>query len=107
MIEPIKVEADPPEAIGVAQAHRPTSNRSASSTRTPPDLKQFGLAEPPITVEFKAEGGASGSFKLGNKNATQGEIYALKDGEKRCSWCRRSRNPASTASRSTCATRRS
>ncbi len=36
-----------------------------------------------ITVAFKADGGAAGTLKLGNKNATQGEIYALKDDEKR------------------------
>ncbi len=80
LIEPAPVEADPPEAIGLAQAIA-----NLESVRevvdNPSDLKQFGLAEPPITVEFKAEGGASGSFKLGNKNATQGEIYALKGGD--------------------------
>jgi hypothetical protein len=80
MIEPTKVDADPPEAIGLAQAIA-----NLESVRevvdNPSDLKQFGLAEPPIIVEFKAEGGASGSFKLGNKNATQGEIYALKEGD--------------------------
>ena len=80
LIEPTQVEADPPEAIGLAQAIA-----NLESVRdvvdNPSDLKQFGLAEPPITVEFKADGGASGSFKLGNKNATQGEIYALKGGD--------------------------
>jgi hypothetical protein len=80
MIEPAKLEADPPEAIGLAQAIA-----NLESVRevvdNPSDLKQFGLAEPQIAVEFKAEGGASGSFKLGNKNATQGEMYALKGGD--------------------------
>ena len=47
----------------------------------PSDLKQFGLAEPQIAVEWKAEGGASGSFTLGSKNPTQSEIYAMKGGE--------------------------
>ena len=80
MIEPVQVDADPPEAIGLAQAIA-----NLESVRhvvdNPSDLKQFGLAEPPIAVEFKAEGGASGSFKLGNKNATQGEMYAMKGGD--------------------------
>ena len=80
MVEPTKVDADPPEAIGLAQAIA-----NLESVRdvvdNPSDLKQFGLAEPQITVEFKADGGASGSFKLGNKNATQGEMYALKGGD--------------------------
>lgn len=80
MIEPTQVDADPPEAIGLAQAIA-----NLESVRevvdNPSDLKQFGLAEPQITVEFKAEGGAAGSFKLGNKSATQGEMYALKGGD--------------------------
>ena len=82
MVEPTQVEADPPEAIGVASALtnvdivRVVDENAAN-------LEQFGLAIPQISVEFKAEGGASGSLKLGNKNATQGEIYALKNDEKR------------------------
>lgn len=82
LIEPTQVDADPPEAIGLAQ-----NITSLESVRVvddnPGDIAQFGLANPPIAVEFKAEGGVSGSFKLGNKNATQGELYAIKDGEKR------------------------
>lgn len=80
MIEPAQVDADPPEAISLAQA---ISNLESvrSVVDNPSDLKQFGLAEPPITVEFKAEGGVSGSFKLGHKNPTQSEIYAMKGGD--------------------------
>ncbi len=79
MIEPAPVDADPPEAISLAQA---ISNLESVRTvvENPADLKQFGLAEPPIAVEFKAEGGVSGSFKLGNKNPTQSDIYAMKGG---------------------------
>jgi hypothetical protein len=82
MLEPAQIEADPPEAIGVATALtnieivRVVDDNAA-------DLEQFGLANPSITVAFKADGGASGTLKLGNKNATQGEIYALKNDEKR------------------------
>ena len=80
LLEPTQVDADPPEVISVAQGIA-----NLESVRevvdNPADLAQFGLAEPQIQVEFKADGGASGSFKLGNKNATQGEIYALKGGD--------------------------
>lgn len=80
IVEPVQIDADPPEAIGLAQA---ISN--LESVRpvidNPSDLKQFGLAEPPIAVEFKADGGVSGSFKLGGKNPTQSEIYAMKGGD--------------------------
>src|SRR5215213_4486741 len=82
MIEPVQTEADPPEAIGVATALTNVEIvRVIDENAT--NLEQFGLADAPIVVEYKAEGGASGTLKLGNKNATQGEIYALKNNEKR------------------------
>ena len=82
MIEPTPIEADPPEAMGVATALTNVEIvRVVDENAT--NLEQFGLASPQITVAFKADGGVSGTLKLGNKNATQGEIYALKDDEKR------------------------
>ncbi len=79
MIEPTAVDADPAEAISLAQA---ISNLESvrEVVDNPADLTQFGLSDPPVIVEFKAEGGVGGSFKLGNKNPTQSEIYAMKDG---------------------------
>ena len=80
MIEPTAVDADPPEAISLAQAI--TNLESVREVvDNPSDLAQFGLSDPQIMVDFKAEGGASGSFKLGNKNPTQSEIYAMKGGD--------------------------
>jgi hypothetical protein len=80
IVEPVQVDADPPEAISLAQAIS-----GLESVRpvvdNPADLKQFGLAEPSVIVEFKAEGGVSGSFKLGSKNPTQTDIYAMKGGD--------------------------
>ena len=80
IVEPVQMDADPPEAISLAQA---ISNLESVRpvVDNPSDLKQFGLADPPIAVEFKAEGGLSGSFKLGGKNPTQTEIYAIKGGD--------------------------
>src|SRR5687767_4564608 len=80
MIEPTAVDADPPEAISLAQA---ISNIESvrEVVDNAPDLAQFGLSDPPTIVEFKADGGESGSFKLGNKNPTQSEIYAMKGGD--------------------------
>ena len=82
MTAPAQIEADPPEAIGVATALGNVEivrviDENASN------LEQFGLANPAITVEYKADGGAAGKLRLGNKNATQGEMYALKNDEKR------------------------
>ncbi len=82
MFEPVEIDADPPEAIGVATALTSVEiERVVDDNAT--NLEQFGLANPAITVAFKADGGAAGTLKLGNKNATQGELYALKDDSKR------------------------
>lgn len=80
MIEPVAVDADPPEAIGLAQA---ISNLESvrDVVDSPADLAPFGLADPQTIVEFKAEGGVAGSFKLGNKNPQQSELYAMKGGD--------------------------
>ena len=80
MIEPVQADADPPEAIGLAKAIEGIESVREVDDK-PTDLKQFGLDEPHITVEFKAEGGAGGSFKLGDKNPTQSDLYAMKGGE--------------------------
>ena len=82
LTEPSAIDADPPEAIGVATALTNVEIvRVVDENAT--NLEQFGLANPNITVEYKAEGGTSGTLKLGNKNATQSEIYALKNNDRR------------------------
>ena len=82
LVEPVKVDADPPEAIGLA-----TNITSFESVRlideNATDLAQFGLDKPAVTVQFKGEGNIAGSFSLGNKNPTQSEMYAMKGGEKK------------------------
>ena len=107
MVEPAQIDADPPEAIGVATALTNVEIvRVVDENAT--NLEQFGLANPQITVAFKADGGASGTLEARQQERDAGRD--LRDEGRRargCSWCRRSRRPASTASRSTCATRRS
>ncbi len=80
MVEPVQTEADPAEAISLAQALT-NLERVRVLDDNPGDLTPFGLAQPPIVVEFKGTG-VSGSLKLGRKTPTQGEIYAQKNGEK-------------------------
>lgn len=80
MIEPVQTEADPAEAASLAQA-LVNLELVRMLDENPADLAPFGLAEPPIVVEFKGTG-VSGSLKLGRKNPTQGEMYAQKNGEK-------------------------
>jgi hypothetical protein len=78
LVEPSAIDAEPSEAIGMATALSTVDIvRVVDDNAT--NLEQFGLANPAIVVEYKVEGGGSGTLKLGNKNATQGEIYALKN----------------------------
>ena len=79
MVEPVQTEADPAEAISLAQALT-NLERVRVLDENPGDLTPFGLAQPPIVVEFKGAG-VSGSLKLGRKTPTQGEMYAQKNGE--------------------------
>lgn len=81
MIEPVATDADPAEAASIAQA---LANLELVRVveENPADLQKYNLAKPPIAVEFKA-GSVTGSLMLGDKNATQGEIYALKGGDKK------------------------
>jgi hypothetical protein len=80
LVEPSAIDAEPSEAIGIATALSTIDVvRVVDDNAT--NLEQFGLATPSIVVEYKTEGGGSGTLKLGNKNATQGEIYALKNND--------------------------
>ena len=47
------------------------------------NLAEYGLATPRIIVAYKAQGGGTGELHLGDKTATQSDVYALKPGEKR------------------------
>ena len=81
MIEPVEAEADAAEATSLGQALANLELvRVVEENAT--DLQKYNLAKPPIAVEFKA-GSVTGSLLLGDKNATQGEMYALKNGEKK------------------------
>jgi len=81
MLQPVETDADPAEAVSLAQALANLELvRVVEENAT--DLQKYNLATPPIAVEFKA-GSVTGSLLLGDKNATQGEMYALKNGEKK------------------------
>ena len=81
MIEPTQTNADPAEALGMAQAISGLE-RVRVVDENPKDLAQYGLENPAVRIDFKAQGNVSGSLKLGDKNATQGELYAQKNDEK-------------------------
>ncbi len=80
MIEPVETDADPAEAasLGTALANLEQVRVVEENAS---DLAKYNLATPPIAVEFKA-GSVTGSLALGDMNATQGEMYAMKNGDK-------------------------
>jgi hypothetical protein len=81
MIQPVETDADPAEAVSLGQALANLELvRVVEENAT--DLKKYNLETPPIAVEFRA-GSTTGSLLLGDKNATQGEMYAMKNGEKK------------------------
>jgi uncharacterized protein DUF4340 len=50
----------------------------------PSDLKDYGLAQPRIDIEFKSsDGKPSGHLRIGNKTVTGGNVYAMRNDEKR------------------------
>ncbi|MGE3886598.1 MAG: DUF4340 domain-containing protein [Vicinamibacterales bacterium] len=82
MTEPTATEADPTEASSLV-----TNIASLETSRVieenASDLAPYGLAEPRIKVAFKAEGDVSGEVHLGDKTPMQGDLYAMKPGEKK------------------------
>ena len=82
LVEPAPFDADPTAVIamtillGNVEIVRVVDENATN-------LEQFGLANPATTIEYKDEGGAAGTLNLGNKNATQGEIYALKNDDRK------------------------
>lgn len=79
---PVAVDADDTAASGLATALAGLEvNRVVEGA--PADLAEYGLADPHIRLAFKAANGAGGEVLLGDKNATQSDLFAMKPGENR------------------------
>jgi hypothetical protein len=82
MTAPVQADADQTEisnlstSLSTLEVNRVVDENASS-------LDQYGLAKPRIAIAFKAQGGASGQLHLGDKTATQSDVYAIKPGEKR------------------------
>ena len=82
MLEPTPTDVDPAEASSLATALANLElTRVIDENAT--NLAEYGLATPLIAVEFKAQGNVTGQLALGDKTATQGDMYAVKNGEKK------------------------
>ncbi len=81
VVEPVQVKADEAEVSGIT-----SSLASAENVRVveeaPGDVSAFGLAEPRVEVGFRLDGEKEfRHLRLGDKTATQGELYASRGGK--------------------------
>lgn len=82
LVEPTQADADASEVSSLTTALTGLEvNRVVDENAT--DLQNYGLAEPRIAVSFTGRDGVAGQLHLGDKTATQGDVYAMRPGEKR------------------------
>src|SRR5512139_886822 len=83
ILEPAAVPADESEVSGITSSLT-SLEVQRSVAQNPRDLKQYGLAQPRVEIEFKAEGDKdSKRLLLGDKTATGGNMYAKLGNEKK------------------------
>ena len=82
IVEPVQSEADQTEASGLATSIAGVEvNRVVEENAA--DLATYGLADPRVKVAFKGADGAAGELHIGERTATESDLYAVKAGEKR------------------------
>jgi hypothetical protein len=82
IVEPVQSEADQTEASSLATSIAGVEvNRVVEENAA--DLATYGLADPRFKVAFKGADGAAGELHIGERTATQNDLYAVKAGEKR------------------------
>src|SRR5204863_2702401 len=83
IVAPVTASASDADAQGIASSIAALEIDRVVD-ENPADLKDYGLAQPRIDVEFKsADGKSSGRLRIGNKTPTGGDVYALRNDEKR------------------------
>jgi hypothetical protein len=82
MVEPVQADADQTEVSNLT-SNLATLEVNRFIDENAGDLTKYGLAQPRMTVAFKGSDGAAGEVHLGDKTATQGDMYAVKAGERR------------------------
>lgn len=81
VVEPVEARADEAEVSGVTSALASLENVRVVE-EAPADLAQFGLANPVAEIGFRTQGEKTmRHLRLGDKTATQGEMYASRGGK--------------------------
>jgi hypothetical protein len=82
MVEPTQTEADQTEVSGLSSSITGLEfGRIVEENAA--DLANYGLADPRVKVAFKGQDGATGEIHIGERTATDNDLYAVKAGEKR------------------------
>lgn len=82
MIEPVDTEADQTEVTSLT-TNLSTLEINRVIDENAGDLAQYGLATPAVQVTFTADGNVTGGIAIGDKTPTQGDVYAVRPGEKK------------------------
>jgi hypothetical protein len=83
IVEPARVPADESEVSGITSSLGSLEIQRVVD-ENPGDLKQYGLAQPRVEIDFKAAGDkGSTRLLLGEKTATGGNMYAKLGSEKK------------------------
>jgi hypothetical protein len=80
IVAPIETAASDIDAAGVANVLADV-RRVRVLEESPTDLKQYGLDDPKVRVEFKTSDGKTGKLLLGDATVTGGNLYAKKNDE--------------------------
>ncbi|RPJ73852.1 MAG: DUF4340 domain-containing protein, partial [Acidobacteria bacterium] len=75
IVEPVQVNADEAEVSGITSSLATAENVRVVE-EAPGDVSAFGLVEPRVEVGFRLDGEKEfRHLRLGDKTATQGEVY--------------------------------
>jgi Domain of unknown function (DUF4340) len=83
IVAPVSAAASDADAQGIANTIG-SLEIDRVVDENPADLKDYGLAQPRIDIEFKSsDGKPSGRLRIGNKTVTGGNVYAMRNDDKK------------------------
>jgi len=81
MTQPLATKADE-STVGAIASELSSERVVRTITATPEQLSTFGLANPAVTLQFGVQNGTKHTLKLGNKDFSGFNVYAIIDGSK-------------------------
>ncbi len=81
IVQPVQTQADQ-RALGTIVESIGSARIETTEPGSADRLKVYGLDPPAVSVDFKLQNGAAHTLKLGNKDFTNTNVYAIADGSK-------------------------